>query len=128
MTAAGKVVTARLTPGTMILVAPTLAEARGVRVLDVAHRKTGAAIATVEAVNAVAPGPYGRQRRYQVLTDLGELVCSPSQTHWLAPANVAPACAACGEPTRFGRVCMRFSDAGSIGQRPRFVTAEVDIG
>jgi hypothetical protein len=85
MTAAGKITTARLAPGARILV-QQLGEGR----VDVAFRKTGALVATVVRVDVAPAGPYGRQSRRVVVTDLGSMTCSPSQTHMLAPAGDRP--------------------------------------
>lgn len=81
MTAQGKVTTANATPGTRIL-----ADKREDGTLRVAHRKTGAVVATVQDVSAEMIH-HGRRmaRRYSLHTDQGVLAdLAPSQTHYLA--------------------------------------------
>lgn len=80
MSAAGKVTTAALRKGDRILLRKLDSG-----LLDVAYKKTGAVVATVEFTTSVAPKRPGRQSRYVIVTDAGTSVqLAPSQTHWLA--------------------------------------------
>jgi hypothetical protein len=85
MTAAGKITTARLVPGSRILVRATLAEARGARVLTSANRpgRPGNLVATVTEVRVLA----GPGRRRTIVTDVGVLDSTAAASHWPASAE-----------------------------------------